>query len=161
MSENLHRLNFFSVPAKAQTKEYAQLYCCSQALSLALLSQVKTNPIAVITADVNHAQQLQNELSFFTSGKCKILELPDWETLPYDTYSPHQDIGTERLKTLYKFPTISQGILIVPVATVMQKVVPHDYIKQFTFLLKTGDVIDVEAFTKQLESGSYYRVGQV
>lgn len=162
MSDSLQSLNFFSIPAKAQTKEYAQLYGCSQALSLALLSQVKTNPIAVITADVNHAQQLQNELSFFTSGKCKILELPDWETLPYDTYSPHQDIISQRLTTLYQLPEMKSGdILIMPVSTLLQRLPPKSYIKSQILLLKKNQTLDIDDFRGNLEQNGYQCVMQV
>lgn len=162
MSENLHRLNFFSIPAKAQSKEYAQLYGCSQSLSLALLSQAKTNPIAVITADVNHAQQLQNELSFFTSGKCKILELPDWETLPYDIYSPHQDIISQRLMTLYQLPDMNSGdILIMPVSTLLQRLPPKSYIKSQILLLKKNQHLDIDNFRRNLEQNGYQCVMQV
>jgi len=131
--------------------------------ALAIANHLKHSPglVIVLTENSQMANQLQENLAFFLEDSAEILTFPEWETLPYDQFSPHQDIVSERLKTLYRLPTITQGILIVPIATVMQKVVPHDYIKQFTFLLKTGDLIDVEAFTKQLESGSYQRVGQV
>jgi len=162
MSENQQSLNFFSIPAKAHTNEYAQLYGCSQSLSLALLSQAKTNPIAVITADVNHAQELQNELSFFTSGKCKILELPDWETLPYDIYSPHQDIISQRLTTLYQLPEMNSGdILIMPVSTLLQRLPPKSYIKSQVLLLTKNQTLDIEDFRSNLEQNGYQCVTQV
>ena len=162
MPENLQSLNFFSVPAKAQTNEYAQLYGCSQSLSLALLSQIKTNPIAVITADVNQAQQLQNELTFFTSGKCKILELPDWETLPYDIYSPHQDIISQRLTTLYQLSDMSSGdILIMPVSTLLQRLPPKSYIKSQVLLLSKNQTLDIKSFRGNLEQNGYQCVTQV
>ena len=162
MSENQQPLNFFSIPAKAHTNEYAQLYGCSQSLSLALLSQAKTNPIAVITADVNHAQELQNELSFFTSGKCKILELPDWETLPYDIYSPHQDIISQRLTTLYQLPEMNSGdILIMPVSTLLQRLPPKSYIKSQVLLLTKNQTLDIEDFRSNLEQNGYQCVTQV
>ena len=162
MPENLQSLNFFSIPAKTQTNQYAQLYGCSQSLSLALLSQTKTNPVAVITADVNQAQQLQNELSFFTSGKCKILELPDWETLPYDIYSPHQDIISQRLTTLYQLPEMNSGdILIMPVSTLLQRLPPKSYIKSQVLLLNKNQILDVENFRSNLEQNGYQCVTQV
>ena len=162
MPENQQPLNFFSIPAKANTNEYAQLYGCSQSLSLALLSQAKTNPVAVITADVNHAQILQNELSFFTSGKCKILELPDWETLPYDIYSPHQDIISQRLTTLYQLPEMNSGdILIMPVSTLLQRLPPKSYIKSQVLILKKNQTLDIENFRRNLEQNGYQCVTQV
>ena len=155
-------INFFSIPAKAKINKYAQLYGCSQSLSLALLSQAKTNPTAVITADVNQAQQLQNELSFFTSGECKILELPDWETLPYDIYSPHQDIISQRLTTLYQLPEMNSGdILIMPVSTLLQRLPPKSYIKSQVLLLKKNQTLDIDNFRGNLEQNGYQCVTQV
>jgi len=162
MPENPQSLNFFSVPDQAKKNEYAQLYGCSQSLALALLSQVKTNPIAVITADVNEAQQLQNELTFFTSGKCKILELPDWETLPYDIYSPHQDIISQRLTTLYQLSDMNSGdILIMPVSTLLQRLPPKSYIKSQVLLLSKNQNLDIENFRSNLEQNGYQCVTQV
>ncbi len=81
--------------------------------------------------------------------------------MPYDQFSPHQDIVSERLKTLYRLPQLEQGILILPISTLIQKIVPHDYITQFTFLLACGDTLAIELFTRQLEASSYQRVSQV
>lgn len=149
------------IKLKGHRSYWAPLTNSESALAIANHLEHSPGLVIVLTENSQMANQLQENLAFFLEDSAEILTFPEWETLPYDQFSPHQDIVSERLKTLYKLPTISQGILIVPVATVMQKVVPHDYIKQFTFLLRTGDVIDVEAFTKQLESGSYQRVGQV
>jgi len=98
-------LNFFKAPEKAKQTAYGQLYGCAQALALANLALQKSHPLVVITDDVNQAQILQHELSFFVSNTCKILELPDWETLPYDIFSPHQDIISQ-----YYFPALNHFI---------------------------------------------------
>ncbi|BCN93316.1 transcription-repair-coupling factor [Thiomicrorhabdus immobilis] len=131
--------------------------------ALAIANRIQTSPglVIILTENSQMANQLQENLAFFLANSTEILTFPEWETLPYDQFSPHQDIVSERLKTLYRLPSIDHGVLIVPIATFMQKVVPHDYIQQFTFMLKTGDTVDVEKFSQQLESGSYQRVGQV
>ena len=121
--------------------------------------------VVVLTQDSQSANQLQESLQFFLnhadSNQDDIHAFPEWETLPYDQFSPHQDIVSERLKTLYRLPQLKQGILILPISTLIQKIVPHDYITKFTFLLTCGDTLEIEPFTRQLEASSYQRVSQV
>ncbi|WP_127470857.1 transcription-repair coupling factor [Thiomicrorhabdus aquaedulcis] len=117
--------------------------------------------VIVLTKDSQSANQLVETLQFFNHQATPIISFPEWETLPYDQFSPHQDIISERLKTLYQLPGLVKGILILPVATLLQNVVPHSYIQQFSFVLKTGDTLALESFASQLEASSYQRVGQV
>jgi len=133
------------------------------ALSIAGFIENHAGLTIVLTEDAQKASQLHDALKFFVKGKnnFEILNFPEWETLPYDRFSPHQDIVSERLKTLYRLPDIKQGVLIVPIATMMQKVVPLEYIQQYTFILSNGDSLDTDSFTQQLEAGSYQRVSQV
>jgi len=156
------KFNLFTSPAKAELIEYGQLYGCASSLALSRLALVKSAPVAVITADVNQAQQLLHELSFFTSGKCKILELPDWETLPYDIFSPHQDIISQRLTTLYELSDMQSGdILILPVSTMLQRLPPKSYIKSQVLLLKQSQALDLDEFRLSLEQNGYLCVSQV
>lgn len=158
----LTELNFFNTPEKASLNEYAQMYGCSQSLALAILAAKKSNPIAVITEDVHQAQQLQHELSFFVSGKSRIFELPDWETLPYDIFSPHQDIISQRLTTLYQLSDMQSGdILILPVSTLLQRLPPKSYIKSQVLMLKQNQALNIEEFRINLEQNGYQCVSQV
>jgi len=162
MSDSHTVLHFFTAPEKEHINEYAQLYGCSQSLSLASLAANKTNPIAIITDDVNQAQQLHHELSFFVTGKCSIMELPDWETLPYDLFSPHQDIISQRLTTLYQLPQMQSGdILILPVSTLLQRLPPKAYIKSQVLMLKKNQTLDLDDFRHSLEQNGYQCVSQV
>ena len=149
------------ITSKGNRSYWAPLNPSESALAIANHAKNLPGLVVVLTETSQMANQLQETLAFFIEDNTEILTFPEWETLPYDQFSPHQDIVSERLKTLYRLPNTKQGILIVPIATVMQKVVPHNYIQQFTFLLKTGDTLDVESFSQQLESASYQRVGQV
>jgi transcription-repair coupling factor (superfamily II helicase) len=120
-----------------------------------ILSQVAQNtPFIVITPDLLSAQSLVDEIQFF--AKTENLQFPDWETLPYDLFSPHQDIISERLATLYKLPTIERGVLCVPVNTLMQRLAPVDYVINNSKLLTIGDHFD-----SQLENLGYRSVEQV
>ena len=154
-------LNTDQIILKGNHSYWAPLNQSESTLAIANHARRRPGLVVVLTETSQIANQLQENLSFLIADSTEILTFPEWETLPYDQFSPHQDIVSERLKTLYRLPNIKQGILIVPIATMMQKVVPHDYIQQFTFLLKTGDTLDVESFSQTLESASYQRVGQV
>jgi len=162
MPAKLTELNFFNTPEKASLNEYAQMYGCSQSLALAILAAKKSNPIAVITEDVHQAQQLQHELNFFVSGKSRIFELPDWETLPYDIFSPHQDIISQRLTTLYQLSDMQSGdILILPVSTLLQRLPPKSYIKSQVLILTQNQALDLNEFRINLEQNGYQCVSQV
>lgn len=150
-----------NLPLKGQ-RSYWQVSNLAET-AWALSEKTKATPsLAVfLTASTREASNLEEAVRFFAGDSFPILNFPDWETLPYDQFSPHQDIISQRLKTLHQLPSLTQGLLILPVSTLLQKVVPHEFIDKYTFLLKTTDTIDVEAFNQQLETGGYQRVNQV
>ncbi|MDO6594925.1 transcription-repair coupling factor [Neptuniibacter sp. 1_MG-2023] len=115
----------------------------------------------VITNDTNQANRLYNEVCFFKKNKQEILSFPDWETLPYDTFSPHQDIISERISTLNRLPSLKQGILIIPLSTLMHRTAPAEFVAGNCFDLKVGDTINVEDLRKQLSDAGYHAVDAV
>lgn len=116
----------------------------------------------VITPDTQTANILQRELEFYQrSAPVEILYLPDWETLPYDNFSPHQDIVSDRLQTLYRLPTLSEGILIVPCSTLMHRLPPREYIAGNSLVLQTGQDLDPVDFRRNLERNGYRSVETV
>ena len=118
--------------------------------------------MVLVVDDLAHASQLYAQIEFYGSGQHQILNLPDWETLPYDVFSPHQDIISERLKTLHALPGIQAGnILILPVNALLQKLTPRDYIDQHVLMLQVGEKLDIEAFRLKLEASGYSNVSQV
>ncbi len=116
-----------------------------------------------VTASSQEAQQLETELRFYAGKQAAeaIHSLPDWETLPYDVFSPHQDIVSQRLATLHRLPTLEQGILIVPAATLMQRLAPRSYLDGTAFLLSTGDGLELDATRERLERAGYRCVPEV
>ncbi len=142
---------------------WGRLYGNSPGLVLASCAQEFNGFILVISKDMQQANRLEHELKFYCSGKkeLSILSFPDWETLPYDIFSPHEDIVSGRLETLSKLPGFKKGILIVPVSTLMQKLAPLDYIQSSTLVLKTGDSLSSEKIRLQLEQAGYRHVSQV
>ncbi|HDO33735.1 MAG TPA: hypothetical protein ENH08_01285, partial [Chromatiales bacterium] len=87
-------------------------------MALAAAAARAGRPILAVVADTPAAQRLEAELRFFSAaGDLPVLTFPDWETLPYDAFSPHQDIVSQRLATLYRLPELTGGVLIVPAPT--------------------------------------------
>ena len=115
----------------------------------------------VISNDTNTANRLHEEVCFFHDGSLEILSFPDWETLPYDTFSPHQDIISERINALNRLPNLKRGILIVPLSTLMHRTAPADFISGNCFNLKIGDQVNVETLRKQMVDAGYHAVDSV
>jgi len=151
------------IPESAlQQYRAGQLYGSAQGLLLANTALQHDGPILVLTDDANTAHKLETEARFFLSeSDLPILHFPDWETLPYDSFSPHQDIVSERLETLNQLPNFKRGILMVPIATIMHRLAPREFLEANTMLLKTGDQFDIEQWRIKLEKGGYRCVSQV
>lgn len=129
-----------------------------------LLSQYLLEALGFVCIIVENSQlayKLEQELKFYLNNDFPILHFPDWETLPFDTFSPHQDILSERLKILYKIPLMKQGVLLVPVATMLHKLCPLEYINQNTLLLKKADLLHIDSMRLHLEKSGYRCVPQV
>ena len=97
----------------------------ADALAVSELTEAWDGLVLVLTRDSARAQRWQEAVRFFQGGTHTPLHFPDWETLPYDAFSPHQDIISERLATLHKLPNVSRGVLTVPVTTLMQRIAPR------------------------------------
>lgn len=152
-----------NLPQKAGELFYAgQLYGSAQGLLLAKAALQHDGPILVLTDDTASAHKLENEARFYLGdNELPILHFPDWETLPYDTFSPHQDIISERLETLHQLPNFSRGILLVPITTIMHRISPPEFLSSTTLFLKTGDIFDIESWRTKLEKSGYRYVSQV
>ncbi|NDV89976.1 transcription-repair coupling factor [Alteromonas sp. 345S023] len=162
--------SLLSLPIPAQKKSttsqdhkhWGQLQGSSPALCITQAQAQYAGPIVLVTADTPSALKLEKELAFFMSEKpIPITLFPDWETLPYDTFSPHQDIVSQRLETLYRFTQQRDGIFIVPVNTLMQRLAPTNYLAKYLLMLNKGDTIDRDQFRRNLEQAGYLHVSQV
>lgn len=141
---------------------YGQLYGSSLSLALATLLRKDSPTTLVICTDTLAAQRIENELTFFLGDANKrIMSFPDWETLPYDAFSPHQDIISQRIATLYKLLNQSGFVLIVPVTTLMHFIAAKNFIEQASFYVKTGDKLKLEETRLQLEKRGYRCVNLV
>ncbi len=127
------------LPATGSRLRWSRLYGDSLPLALARAALEHDGLLVVVTPDSQEAEQLQQKLAFFCGERAlDTLCFPDWETLPYDRFSPHQDIISERLETLYRLPRLGKGILLVPVATLLQRLPPPAFLDQYSLLLDAG-----------------------
>ena len=148
-----------SLPLPGQFRRYSGLTGSADALALAELAQVK-KPILVLTASALDAQRLKDEIPCFDPSLSVHL-LPDWETLPYDQFSPHQDLISERLATLNQISHNQFDIALVPVTTALYRLPPLAFLAAHTFFLKQGEKLDLDGLRKQLTLASYTHVTQV
>jgi len=129
------------------------------ALAIAELAEQHSGHTLLATPDPQSALKLLQELEQFSSQSVTLF--PDWETLPYDNFSPHQEIISERIARLYQLPTQDDGITIVPISTLLQRQSPRDYLMQHTLMVKTGDLFSLEKLRLQLEKSGYRHADQV
>ncbi|MCG6966742.1 MAG: transcription-repair coupling factor [Chromatiaceae bacterium] len=121
-----------------------------------------TSPLLVITPDVQAAARLTEEIGFFLDDpSIDVLGFPDWETLPYDVFSPLPELVSQRLLTLHRLRGLARGIIVVPIATLMQRLLPADFLDAHSLLLKVGGQLDLDAFRRRLEFAGYQCVSQV
>lgn len=150
-----------SLPIKAGERRFwGQLNNSNQALAIASAAQKFEGLSLVICKDTLSAQRLEEEIAFFAS-ELSVLHLPDWEILPYDTFSPHQDIVSQRLHTFSQLPLIKRGILIVPVSTLLHRTAPKDFLQANSLVIDIGQTLDIDNMRKQLESAGYICVDTV
>jgi transcription-repair coupling factor (superfamily II helicase) len=150
------------LPAAGETLTWNHLGGESLALALACAGRSAGRLLAIITPDTQSAELLDEQLAFFLSGsELPVTVFPDWETLPYDTFSPHQDIISQRLATLNRLGALHEGILIVPVSTLLQRLPPSTYIQANSLVMKTGQRADLEAMREQFTNAGYRYVSQV
>ncbi len=134
--------------------DYAWAYALSEAWHQA------RGPLLVVTPDSASAQRLEREIPFFAPD-AELHSLPDWETLPYDSFSPHDDIVSARLGTLAQMPQLSSGLIIVPAQVLVQRLVPKSWLDGAAFQMSVGEKLDLDAFRRRLEKGGYRRVDTV
>ena len=141
-------------------REYtAPLHGSSDALAIATLAR-SARPLLVVTESAWHAQRLLEEIPFF-DPKLKVHLFPDWETLPYDHFSPHSDLVSERLATLYQMMHNQFDVAIVAVTTALYRLPPVEYLAGHTFFFKQGEKLEGAELRRQLTLAGYAHVTQV
>lgn len=144
------QLNWTGLLPTAQSLAISQFACSQGGLSL------------VMTSSIHEANRLRRELEFFLSDNgTPVLTYPDWETLAYDHFSPHEDIVSERLAVLHQARQLKSGIIIAAIPTLLHYTIPQSYLDQHACLFTCGDMIELEALTQRFTTAGYLRVDQV
>ncbi|ECG4612593.1 transcription-repair coupling factor [Salmonella enterica subsp. enterica serovar Typhimurium] len=150
----------YTLPTKAgDQRQLGELTGAACATLVAEIAERHAGPVVLIAPDMQNALRLHDEIRQFTDQM--VMNLADWETLPYDSFSPHQEIISSRLSTLYQLPSMQRGVLIVPVNTLMQRVCPHSYLHGHALVMKKGQRLSRDALRAQLDSAGYRHVDQV
>ena len=146
-------------PQAPQQRRYTQLHGSADALALARLAE-DAKPLIVLCASALDAQRLLEEIPYFAPGLSVNL-LPDWETLPYDSFSPHHDLISERLATLYAISRGSCDLTLIPASTALYRLAPPSYLAAYTFFLKQEEKFSLPQLRAQLTLAGYSHVTQV
>ena len=146
------------------------------AFHIAAAATAHNGPLLVVARDNHSAHQLETDLRTLLACDMPaergvpmlqrrpwppILHFPDWETLPYDQFSPHPDIVSQRLAALHRLPALERGIVVVPVQTLLQRLAPPKHVVGSNFDVRVGQVLDLDAEKRRLESAGYRNVPQV
>ncbi|MEM9689085.1 MAG: transcription-repair coupling factor [Pseudomonadota bacterium] len=149
------------LPTEQQQQRWGSLLGASCALAVAEVAQRTERPVLLVAEDAARADQLEAELRFFTGDTLPVMHFLEWETLAWDTFSPHQDIISERLRVLSELPTLARGVVIASASALIQRLPPTDYVSARSIRLVTGATLDREAFIDRLVNAGYLRVPQV
>ncbi|WP_380180983.1 transcription-repair coupling factor [Kalamiella sp. sgz302252] len=150
----------YTLPAKAgDQRQLGQLTGAACAVECAEILARHGGPVMLIAPDMQTSLRLQDEIRQFTDQP--VLSLADWETLPFDSFSPHQEIISSRLSTLYNLPMLEKGVLILPVNTLMQRVCPHNFLHGHALVMRKGQRQSRDTLRNQLEQAGYRHVDQV
>jgi transcription-repair coupling factor (superfamily II helicase) len=148
------------LPAAAGKQHWGNLPGAAQSLAIAEAASAAKRFTLLLTADSQSAERLEQELKFF-APELPVLHFPDWETLPYDLFSPHQDIISQRIASLYRLPELEHGVLVVPITTALHRLAPTKFLLGSSLVLDVGQKLDVELMRTRLEASGYRYVDTV
>ncbi|WP_297528434.1 transcription-repair coupling factor [Thiohalobacter sp.] len=140
---------------------WGRLYGDALPLAIAQAARVHAGPVVVLAEDPAQADRLRAQLPWFAGAELPLLGFPDWETLPYDAFSPHQDIISERIETLYRLPSLARGFVVMAAPTLLQRLAPPAYVQATGLMLSTGERIDLDSLRNRFEQAGYQCVAQV
>ncbi len=147
--------------SKQRHLRWHQLYGSAAALALAEATRSDQRLYVLVADDARALERVSAELEFFAGEGLPLLTLPDWEVLPYDLFSPHPDITSQRLRTLFELPRVQHGCLVVTADVLMQRMPPRNYVQGRAFELAVGERLAVEPFRQRLIEAGYASVSQV
>ena len=153
------------LPRRGQARAWWRLPASPSALAWHLASAARAHPgpLLFVARDNHSAHQIESDLQTLLGNDASlpVVPFPDWETLPYDRFSPHPEIISQRLAALQRLPQLERGIVVVPVQTLLQRLPPLRYLAGGSFDLACGQRLDLDAEKRRLESAGYRNVPQV
>ena len=149
------------IPGAGETVPWQGLQAGARALALAEAALADARPWVVVCPDTRSLEQLATQLRFHAGAELEVLTLPDWEILPYDQFSPHADIVSERLRTLARLGSLRRGILLLGVEALLGRLPPTSYVNARSFDLKRGAPLAIEPLRARLVDSGYASVSQV
>jgi transcription-repair coupling factor (superfamily II helicase) len=153
-----------SLPAAGERALWTGLPGAAAALAIAQVAQQRPGLVAVICTGEQQAYRLEAEIRFFLGhrqAELPVLHLPETEVLPYDAFSPHQEILSDRLAALYRLPALQCGVLITTADALIQRLPPRAWLEGRTFHLRTGDALPPQPFRERLVAAGYQSVSEV
>lgn len=142
------------LPTASGKQQWGNLNGAALGLAIAEAASAARRFTLLLTADSQSAERLEQELGFFAPD-LPVLHFPDWETLPYDLFSPHQDIISQRVASLYRLPELDHGVLVVPITTALHRLPPRRFLLGSSLVLDVGQKLDVEQMRLRLEGAGY------
>ncbi|WP_029923330.1 transcription-repair coupling factor [Nevskia soli] len=162
VSDTAPVLSTLPLPAAAGARtHWSGLPGPAMALAIAEAAARHDGLVVAITAGEQHAYRLEEELRFFLDKQQIVTHFPDTETLPYDPFSPHQEILSDRLAALYRLPELTRGVLIVTAGTLLERLPPRTWLDGRMLLLQAGDKLPPLAFRERLVAAGYQSVSEV
>ncbi|HLS84075.1 MAG TPA: transcription-repair coupling factor [Arenimonas sp.] len=151
------------LPRPGQRRAYWRLPRSASALALGIAERARRHDglVLAVARDSHSAQALEQDLRVFAGPDLPVLHFADWETLPYDLFSPHPEIVSQRVSALARLPGQRRGVLVVPVASLMQRLPPPDWIAGNVLDLRRGQRLDLDAEKRRLQAAGYRHVRQV
>ena len=136
---------------------------CSRSIAICHAADLAEVPILLLCETNENVDQSIRELSYFSRAfeNLPVFSLPDWETLPYDNFSPHQDITSERLNSLFHLPKLRRGILVLSISSLMHRLPPREYIDSISLDLRVGQHLEISQMKEELVYAGYKLVDSV
>jgi transcription-repair coupling factor (superfamily II helicase) len=153
------------LPRSGHTRAWWRAPSSASALAwtIARVALTHDGPLLAITRDNQSAHLLEHDLRTLigANSTVPVVPFPDWETLPYDQFSPHPDIVSQRLSALHRLPSLHRGVVVVPVQTLMQRLAPLSHLVGGSFDVTVGQRLDMDSEKRRLEGAGYRNVPQV
>ena len=161
MSESARRFIDPPLPRPGAEICWGRLHGGAPLLAIAEAATRHEGPVVVVEPDPRAAEDTLQGLRFFLGDRLPVGLFPDWETLPYDLFSPHEDIVSERLRWLYRLPRMRRGVVVVAMPTLQHRLCPKDWLMGAALQLEVGQRLELDAFRRTLEAAGYSPVSQV